>query len=201
MHAYKQIYIKSCNPHIYTYKHTHTHTGATCQSSAVSDGSPYALDPTFQRFSETYNGKIEVTSAYFSSERSNDTDRNPYAFFPHQHDPLTSAGAIIVGRRNMDKRKISVKNPAFDDLTKNSSMIHKPSVDLFKIYFDELPTGKQSDRMIAFLRDAKFIDSLTDTMQVDLVTYNAQLEIFCLCTFYFNWDTAGTIYWDYKFNT
>jgi hypothetical protein len=191
------------NVHVHAYIHTFTYTnaGATCQSSVVLDGSPFALDPTFQRFSVTYNGKIEVTSAYFASERTNDTDRNPYAFFPHQHDPLASTGAIKVGQRDMHKRKISVKNPALNDLTKNSSMIHKPSVDLFKIYFDELPTGKQSDRMIAFLRDAKFIDSLTETMQVDLVTYNAQLELFCLCTFYFSWDTAGTTLWDYKFNT
>jgi hypothetical protein len=142
-----------------------------------------------------------VTSAFFASERSNDTDKNPYAFFPHQHDPLNSKGAVIVGRRDMDKRKMTVKNPALVDLTKNASIIHTPSVDLFKIYFDELPTGKQADRMIAFLRDAKFIDSLTDSMRVDLVTYNAQEELFCLNSFFFDWQTSGTITWDYKVNT
>jgi hypothetical protein len=92
-----------------------------------------------------------------------------------------------------------VTNPTFSDLQKNDTLIHWPSYNLFKIYFDELPTGKQADRMLVFLRDAKFIDSFTDTIDVEMVVYNAQQELFCICSFSFVWQTAGTIKWDYRY--
>ncbi len=52
-----------------------------------------------------------------------------------------------------------------------------------------------------FLSDGKFIDSKTRTINVDLVTYNAQEDLFCLCAFSFEWQTSGRIKWDYKFNS
>jgi hypothetical protein len=131
----------------------------TCQSHDDMDPSPFSLDPTFQRFSEElYNGKLEVDSTYFDIERAADKDNSPYAFFPHEHNPIRSQGAA--SKQSLSaKRKLTVVNRTSTDLTKDELFIHKPSRKLFKLYFDELLTGRQADRMLAYLRDGKFIDS------------------------------------------
>ena len=133
-------------------------SGATCQSRDEVDTSPFSLDPTFQRFSSSYNGKLSVDSAYFDNERANDTDRNPLAFFSHVHDPLKHQSAPLK-RLRPDSRKLVVLNQKIADHTKDAKYIHEPSRSLFKLYFDELPTGRQGDRMLAYLQDGKFIDA------------------------------------------
>jgi hypothetical protein len=133
-------------------------SGAVCQSTEETDSSPFSLDPTFQRFSDIYNGKLEVDTTYFDGERADDTDRNPFAFFPHSHDPL-KFNSKTRSSHQPSSRKLTITNQAVQDLTKQEQLIHEASRKLFKLYFDELPTGKQGDRMLAFLRDGKFIDS------------------------------------------
>jgi hypothetical protein len=41
----------------------------------------------------------------------------------------------------------------------------------------------------------------TDLVQVEMVTYNAQQDLFCICSFSFKWQTSGTTKWDYKCNS
>jgi hypothetical protein len=144
------------NPYMDKYLQT---TGATCQSTEGTDASPFSLDPTFQRFSQVYNGKLVVESTYFDSERANDQDRSPFAFFPHQHDVFLSKGAVSNRRLAARPRKLTIVDPTMTDHTKDAKWIHEPSRDLFKLYFDELPTGRHGDKMLAYLRDGKFIDS------------------------------------------
>jgi hypothetical protein len=195
-HRRKQVNCSVDNPLLQKYLES---SGAKCQSSKDIDASPFSLDPTFQRFSEVYNGKLDVSSVYFSSERADDRDRSPMAFFPHQHDPLRSKSAIST-RRLQKKRKLAISDPSAVDQVKEQKYIHGPSRDTFKIYFDETLTGKQGDRMLQFLKDGKWIDARTQTIQVDLVTYNAQEDIFVICRFWFEWQSTGRIRWDYKFN-
>ena len=131
-----------------TYHSHNTHTFLT----------PTDIRSTLQRFSDIYNGKLSVESTYFDVERANDKDKNPFAFFPHEHDPLKNKEAL--GKRSaIGPRKITIQNRTMTDLAKDERFIHAPSKRLFRLYFDELPTGKQGDRMLAYLRDGKFIDS------------------------------------------
>jgi hypothetical protein len=41
----------------------------------------------------------------------------------------------------------------------------------------------------------------TEVVQVEMVAYNAEQDLFCICTFSFSWQTSGTVKWDYKFNS
>ena len=99
-----------------------------------------------------------METTYFDSERANDKDSNPFAFFPHEHDPLKNKAAVAK-RSVIGPRKITVENRSDNNLAKEERLIHGPSRRMFRLYFDELPTGKQGDRMLAYLRDGKFIDS------------------------------------------
>ncbi len=63
---------------------------------------------------------------YFTEERTNDKDKNPIGFFPHQHDPLAGQGASTDGGFTIiDKAAIG-----HDKLL---SLIHPSSKDVFKV--------------------------------------------------------------------
>jgi hypothetical protein len=179
----KQINCSVDNTMVQTYLDA---SGATCQSTDEIDANPYSLDPTFQRFSEVYNGKLDVSSTYFDNERADDKDKSPYAFFPHEHDALKSVPRTTQIKRSvLGPRKLTIEKQSVDH-AKDAKYTHQPSKNLFKVYFDELPTGKQADRMLSFLKDGKFIDSKTDGITVEMVVYNAQqvtvyVHFFCVC--------------------
>jgi hypothetical protein len=84
--------------------------------------------------------------------------RNSYS-----HDALKPKGSLA--KRSQERlRKFTIVDPSVVDLRKDESYTHEPSRDLFKVYFDELPTGKQGDRMLSYLRDGKFIDIKCETV-------------------------------------
>jgi hypothetical protein len=63
---------------------------------------------------------------YFTEERTNDKDKNPIGFFPHQHDPLAGDGASTDGG-------FAVVNKAATGHDKASDLIHPSSKDVFKV--------------------------------------------------------------------
>ncbi len=71
---------------------------------------------------------------YFDEERTNDKDKSPMGFFPHQHDPVSGVGASTQGG-------FQVLNASARGHVKPTEHIHDASRDVFKIYFDEFPTG------------------------------------------------------------
>jgi hypothetical protein len=133
-------------------------SGASCQSTDNVDSSPFSLDPTFLKFSRVYDGKLSAESVYFDDERANDIDRSPFAFFEHAHD----IRAVVSHRKQTGEtklRKLDVTYKTETNHRKDPKFTHEASRGLFKLYFDETLTGKQSDKMLAFMRDGKFIDS------------------------------------------
>jgi hypothetical protein len=144
----KQVNCSVENLQVQTYLET---SGSMCLSEQETDQAPFSLDPTFQRFSDVYNGKLDVGSVYFFDERADDKGRSPIAFFPHQHDPLRSKGASPT-RQLPFQRKLTISDPRVTGHIKEDRLTHEPSRNTFKLYFDELPTGKQADRMLSFLK-------------------------------------------------
>jgi hypothetical protein len=116
------------------------------------------------------------------------------------HDPLSKSQGVVTTRSAASPRKFTVTDSKLRNHTKDPRFVHEPSRNTFKIYFDELPTGKQADRMLSYLKDGKFIDSRTNNIHVDIVSYNAQEDLFCIGKFTFEWQTSGTVIWDYKLN-
>jgi hypothetical protein len=168
-------------------------SGGVCQSTQEMDAQPYGLDPMFQRFSSVYDGKLEVDKSYFVAERR--PDNSPIAFFPHQHDPLANSSAVSKRRHAMGTRDLTILNPLVTALVKEDSKIHGPSRDLFKVYFDESLNGAQTDKMLSWLKDANFLDGKTEQVDVQIVTYNAEQDLFVICSFTFYWQTSGKIRW------
>ncbi|KAJ1489841.1 hypothetical protein T484DRAFT_1778915, partial [Baffinella frigidus] len=50
-------------------------------------------------------------------------------------------------------------------------------------------------------RDGGFIDDATSDITLEMVTFNAVLNIFSVLEFSFVWKAGGNIAWDYNLNT
>eukprot|EP00961_Rhodomonas_salina_P181689 2452748-Rhodomonas_salina.1 len=152
------------------------------------DGTPYGLDPAFLPTSAEYDGKLAPEAFYVAGERvqvnftrqTADGERvttqeatNPIGFFPHQYDSLTHAD-------------------------KESGLIWERDRDAFKQYFDERVTATRARSMLNYLNDGRWIDDETTNVEVELVTFNANLNRFTYVQFKFEWQAGGSIHWDYK---
>ena len=175
-------------------------TANECQSSDV-DASPYGLDPTFQRFSDLYDGKNVAQDWYYNSERELNGTGYPRAFFPHSHDPVAAferVGAASVGQDSSDRTFVLDK--AETDLIKDASLVNEARRDRFNLFFDERLSGIQARQMLLFVQDGAWIDEATDSVKVEIITYNSEKDVFAKVKFTFDWETSGRIMWDYELN-
>ena len=157
-------------------------------------GQPYGMDPTYVATSSVYNGKLDVERYYSPHERYNrsmvrlvqtgntaaykvvEEATTPIGFFPHQYDTVKRA-----------------EKPASEVLEKDR--------DQFKAYFDGMASAEQANAQLQYLRDGGFIDGETYRVRVDMVTYNAEHNMFMYLDYKFIWHQGGTIEWDYNSNT
>ena len=165
--------------------------GVNCTGSGKLDSSPYGIDPTFSRFSSLFNGKHTATEFYAgqlisdSEEVKNEHFSQPtegfygadgfipYGFFPHQWDPA-------------NKRH------------KNDSWILNSAKDEFKLFFDVRIGSAQADLLLTYIQDGRFIDDSTDMIEIDIVTYNAEVNMLASIHFTFHVEKTGGITWDYS---
>jgi hypothetical protein len=149
-----------------------------CQSPDRGD-SPFGIDPAYQKTSILYNGKLKISDYYADNERQNsdtllNATRYPFAFFPHQWD----SGAY-----------------------KQQDYISKGNVGVYKLFFDTRLSSAQASKMVQYMRDGMFISDKTDTVEVEIITYNPDFNIFGILTIQFNWDLGGGILWSAQYNT
>jgi len=165
-------------------------TQGQCVTNELIDGTPTGMDPTYIATSSVYNGKLDVTQYYSMFERLNNTKQvvrngvpfsitsasTPIGFFPHQYDQLKRAEKPTKEVWERDRNK-------------------------FKAYLDGRASAEQIQAYYGYLRDGKFIDAETNTVEVELVTFNSQLNMFLYLSHIFTWKAGGSIAWDYQSQT
>jgi hypothetical protein len=146
-----------------------------CRANNQIDSLPMGNDPVFIWSSSLYNGKLVADDYYGLHERSNSSKtRFPYLFYPHQYDQITKA-------------------------PKEEEFIVDSQRNKFKVYFGERLTQEQAQKMVSALVEGNFFESgATKKISVEVVTYNADNNIFCRAEIWFNWDTTGFAYWDFN---
>jgi len=157
-----------------------------CPGETISNET-YGYDPSFMPSSTLYNGRLLAADWYKTSERhlSASTLPNgtttmspsfPKGFFAHGY------AQSLPTSKNASSSKVT----------------HVGQENLFKLYLDEGMTRSDALRAVKFANDGRFIDELTDTIWVDVNTYNAELDIFAQAKFWFTFGNGGTIPWDYS---
>ena len=149
----------------------------SCQQSGPGE-TPFGTDAAFQRSSGLYDGKLDPADFYAANEmrkvnRSGGGHPYPYAFFPHQW----GLGGL-----------------------KETRAISTEDYGLYKLYFDTRLSAAQAQRMVQYIKDAGFVDELTEQMDLEIVNYNAEFNAFGVLTVQFRWDMGGAILWDYQYN-
>ncbi len=171
-----------------------TTASVQCQTERTSV-EPFGSDPTFLRFSSVYDGKARIEELYFEHERimtnmslSNKTIQVPIggvAFYPHSYDPLRSYNGSTERWQHQ----------------KPDNLIHRQDRDKFKLYFDERLTAQHANDMVQFIQDAGYIDEKTKKITVEMITFNADLDIVATIKIFIEWENSGRIVWDYALNT
>jgi hypothetical protein len=142
--------------------------GRICRGSFV-DSRPYGYDPAFLSSSILYDGTLDGALYYSQSERDPLSLQSvPYGFFPHEYN----------GQNHTLKH---AKN-----------LISEEAAN-FKLYFEERLTGTQAKKLIKYMEDGGFLDSQTDTVSVEAITLNSQLNIFAIISFVFAWQVSPTM--------
>ena len=63
------------------------------------------------------------------------------------------------------------------------------------LYFEERLSGAQAQKLITYMGSGGFIDSQTDSVSVDAITLNSQLNVFGKVSFTFNWQVIFLLLW------
>jgi hypothetical protein len=139
--------------------------GMICRGNNI-DSRPYGYDPAFLSSSTLYDGTLDGTLFYSKSERDPQSlQAVPYGFFPHEYD----------GQNH------TVKHPMH--------MISKEGPN-FKLYFEERLSGAQAGKLITYMEQGGFLDSQTDTVAIEAITLNSQLNVFAIVMFTFTWQVT-----------
>ena len=136
---------------------------------AMADSEPFGADAGLLRVSSFFDGKTAPSSYFNASEIK---DGTPLGFFPHEYDGVAR----------------EIKDP---------SLIHPGEAGKFLIFFDQRVSGAQAQKMLAYLKDCKFLSESTQEVVVSFVTYNAAHRIFAWVEITFTWDAGGQIKYDY----
>ena len=144
--------------------------GQICRGLNV-DSRPFGFDPAFLSSSPIYDGTLDATLYYNSSERNpQSVQAIPYGFFPHEYD----------GQNR------SMKSP--------HSVVAEQAQNII-LYFEERLSGAQAQKLITYMGSGGFIDSQTDSVSVDAITLNSQLNVFGKVSFTFNWQVIFLLLW------
>jgi hypothetical protein len=136
--------------------------GPICRGS-VTDSSPFGRDPAFSSTSSLYRGDISKSEYY--SRQEIDSSGSPYGFFQHSYDGV--------------KQRSKSDNHILDSEKGN-----------FKLYFSEQLKAKSANRLMTYMMDGGFIDFQTDTVAVEIITLNSNLNMFAVFTFIFTWQVT-----------
>jgi len=157
------------------------------------DTAPFGRDPVLMPTSSIYDGKLAPEEFYQDSERFRtkievekadgtvvleDVLTTAIPFFPHGYDQQTG------------------QEKAKDKMFRKRSQHEK-----FNVYLDSRVTETQAKRMLAFMNEGSFIDGFTKQIDVQMVTFNTNVNLFASLIFTFYWETGGGITWDFKLQT
>ena len=84
---------------------------------------------------------------------------------------------------------------------KDPSLVWHEAADQYKVYFDVRIDAAKVQKLLTFLVDGRFLDDATQTVQVELVSYNAEVGLFGYFRFIFTVLDTGDISWDYALRT
>ena len=143
-----------------------------CQAPSRATA-PFGVDPAFQPASRSYNGKL-VAADYYAPNEMRSGSGGPYAFFPHQWGHG------------------SPKDP---------SLISPENSGTYKLYFDARLHPERARALARTIREGDFITALTESVDVEVITYNPDFNLFGVLTVQFGWSKGGGIRWDYQYNT
>ena len=134
--------------------------GPICRGSA-RDSSPFGRDPAFASTSKLYRGDISEMQYYSRSEV--DASGQPYGFFPHSYDGVNHT-------------------------SKSTAYVMPDEETSFKLYFSEQITYVEANRLMLYMMDGGFLDFQTESVSVELITLNSNLNMFAIFTFTFTWQ-------------
>ena len=143
-----------------------------CQFPARATG-PFGIDPLFQRASELYNGKLAAAD-YYAPNELHPISGDPYAFFPHQW-----------GRGG----------------PKDPVLVSPEASGTYKLFFDARLRPERARFLAQQVRDGHFITAQTDWVEVEIITYNPDFNLFGVLTVQFTWQQGGGTRWAYQYNT
>jgi len=160
----------------------------TCPAATL-DNATFGYDPSFMPSSSLYNGKLSAADWYSLVDR---------------HVKSTTVGNVTITTPSFPKgffpHSYFQKLPG-EEFNYTTKPTHTGSEDLFKLFLDERLTGTQAKRAIQFAKDGKFLDGSTSSVEVDFITYNADLDQFAQARFFFDWSTSGKIPWNFNLQT
>ena len=84
---------------------------------------------------------------------------------------------------------------------KDPTLIWPEAADQYKIYFDVRIDAAKVQRLLTYMVDGRFLDDATQTVEVEVVTYNAEVGLFGYFRFVFTVLNTGDISWDYALRT
>ena len=143
----------------------------SCQTVDKAD-MPFGIDPVFVSSSQLYNGKLSPQN-YYSNQEFIPGSNHPYGFFPHQWN---------TGQQD-------------------NSFLSAESIGQFKLFFDARLSADKARILVQFMKDGMFLSNKTDWIEMEIITYNADFNLFGILTVQFRWNLGGSTLWSYQYNT
>jgi len=132
---------------------------------------PYGIDPAFLSSSSIFSGKLRPSDfGYEESDLSN--AGVPFGFFPSFYKISPQLAQTIVNE----------KTPVL-----------KGGDPVFRVYMDSRYGNEETMNAMAHLREGYFLDNLTKTVDVSLLTFNPVNDVFALCSVSFTFLDGGQI--------
>jgi len=144
----------------------------SCQAADLAEV-PFGIDPVFLPSSQLYNGKLTARDFYTNQEMFKGTD-DPLSFYPHQWDNGNQKAEVFISPE---------------------------SVGLYKLFFDSRLSAAKARQLVQFMKDGMFLNNKTDWIEMEIITYNADFNLFGILTVQFRWNLGGSTLWNYQYNT
>ncbi len=182
----------NCSKVVNTYLKNWAETGLDAGDGCLQgpndfDSEFYGLDPAFVPSTAVYDGMLVAEDYYERHERLNKTVQE----FNSRDKPVdVTYPSVPVGF-------YPYKYDLFNHTFKAENTYNQEHGDYFRLYFDTQLSQTQAMSMLDFMKDGGFLDDATSSIDVQTITFNAELNRFTLARFDFVWTEGGVISWDY----
>uniref|UniRef100_A0A7S0U3P7 Polycystin cation channel PKD1/PKD2 domain-containing protein n=3 Tax=Hemiselmis andersenii TaxID=464988 RepID=A0A7S0U3P7_HEMAN len=142
-----------------------------CLSPDIPASEPFGIDPMFLTTSPLYDGRVFSSAFFYNQSELNPTSGSPFGFFASPYD-----------------------FPVSDDFPFPNS---ESGVPIYRAYLDGRMTAEHAQRGVSFLQEGKFLTNQTESLSVEIGTFNPQHRAFAWSKATFTFGTGGLIEAEY----